>query len=134
MPRLSVWLVRCALLQLALGFTLGALLLANKGLAFAPWLWRLRGTHSETLLMGWALQLALGVAFWVLPRHAQGLPRGNERWGWLGLGLLNAGVLCAAWGPAWAWPSALFLGRLLEVGAALAFVWLAWPRVKAFAR
>jgi hypothetical protein len=33
MPRLSVWFIRMALLYLLAGFTLGALLLAHKGLA-----------------------------------------------------------------------------------------------------
>ena len=34
MPRLSVYLVRTALLHLLVGFGLGGLLLANKGLSF----------------------------------------------------------------------------------------------------
>ncbi len=129
MPRLSVWFIRAALLYLLAGFTLGALLLANKGVDFAPMLWRWRPTHIELLLVGWTLQLAMGVAYWILPRFQQ--QRGNVRAAWAAFWLLNAGVLVAGLvtplgGPAWQ----LVLGRLLEVGAAVAFAAHAWPRVK----
>ena len=41
MPRLSVWFVRFSLIHLFLGFTIGGLILANKGIPFAPWVWNL---------------------------------------------------------------------------------------------
>ena len=90
MPRLSVWFIRLALAYLATGFTFGALLLANKGLAFAPLLWRLRPTHIELLLVGWMVQLAMGVAFWILPRFQAS--RGDVRPAWPGLALINLGI------------------------------------------
>ena len=62
MPRLSVWMIRTALVHLLVGFTLGALLLANKGVPIHPMVWRLLPIHIELLLLGWTLQLALGVA------------------------------------------------------------------------
>ena len=45
MPRLSVWFIRSALLYLLLGFTLGGLMLWNKGLPIHPVLWRLLPAH-----------------------------------------------------------------------------------------
>ncbi|HLV45033.1 MAG TPA: hypothetical protein VKY39_08745, partial [Aggregatilineales bacterium] len=63
MPRLSVWMVRASLLYLGLGFTFGALMLANKGVPLHPRLWALLPLHAEMLLVGWAIQLAMGVAF-----------------------------------------------------------------------
>ena len=39
MPRLSVYLVRASLIYLILGFTLGGLLLANKGVMISPLIW-----------------------------------------------------------------------------------------------
>lgn len=68
MPRPSVWFIRLALSYLLVGFTFACLLLSNKGLAYAPWLWRLLPAHIEILLVGWTAQLAMGVIFWIAPR------------------------------------------------------------------
>lgn len=129
MPRLSRWFIRAALLYLAMGFTIGALMLANKGMPFAAWLWRLRSTHIEVLLVGWTMQLALGVAYWILPRF--GGKRGDETSAWAAFGLLNVGVLLvgleAALGLA---PLVGLAGKLAEVAAAAAFARHAWPRIK----
>lgn len=129
MPRLSAWFVRAALVYLALGFTFGGLLLANKGVPLYPLTWRLLPAHIEFLLFGWTLQLIFGVAFWILPRWQS--QRGNVRPAWLALLLVNAGVwlvVLAGWlnWPAWS----LMVGRLLEVTAVAAFAAHAWPRVK----
>lgn len=129
MPRLSVWFIRVALLYLIAGFTFGALMLANKGHSLSPLLWRLLPIHVEVLLMGWIVQLALGVAYWILPRFRQ--ERGNTQAAWAAFVLLNTGIWMAGLssvfnGPSWA----PLLGRLVEVAAAAAFALHAWPRVK----
>lgn len=129
MPRLSVWLIRTALLHLVAGFTIGALLLANKGIPIHPMVWRLLPIHIELLLLGWTLQLALGVAFWILPRFGNERPRAGLAWGAylllnLGIGLVAASVFLVTI------PALTFWGRVLEVGAAVAFALHAWPRVK----
>ena len=129
MPRLSVWFVRAALCYLALGFTFGALLLANKGVSLYPQIWRLLPAHIEFLLLGWTVQLAFGVAFWILPRWQT--QRGDVRPAWLALVLLNAGiwlVVLVSWLAAPAW--VLVTGRVLQAAAMAAFAWHAWPRVK----
>ena len=133
MPRLTVWMVRTALLHLALGFTLGALLLAQRELALPAGVTRLRPLHAELLLLGWTVQLAMGVAFWILPRFGAGPERGREWPAWLAYLLLNAGVLAAGLGLAWWGPGPLaLLGRVAEALAAAAFAWHAWPRIKPF--
>ncbi len=129
MPRLSVWFVRAALLYLALGLTVGGLLLANKGVPLHPLIWRLLPAHVECLLFGWTVQLAFGVAFWILPRWQT--QRGEVRPAWAAFVLLNAGiwlVVLASWLELPAWVAAM--GRLSEAGAVAAFVLHAWPRVK----
>jgi hypothetical protein len=129
MPRLSAWFVRAALIYLALGFTLGMLLLANKGIQISPYIWQLLPAHIEFLLIGWTVQLALGVAFWILPRWQT--QRGNVRPAWVAFFLLNMGIWCVVLTP-WlnlpAW--VLSLGRVCEAAAAGAFALHAWPRVK----
>lgn len=131
MPRLSVWFVRTALLHLAAGFTVGALLLANKGLPLHPWLWRLLPAHIELLLLGWTLNLALGVAYWILPRFKIGAPRGQPWPMWAAYLLLNAGIglVCGASLAANA-PILLLLGRGAEAAAAGLFAWHVLPRLK----
>lgn len=129
MPRLSRWFVRAALVYLAVGFTLGALMLSNKGLSLSATIWRLLPAHIECMLLGWTLQLMMGVAFWILPRF-QG-QRGREAPAWMAFWLLNAGVLLAGLGATLALPAQVVLaGRLAEVAAVVTFAVHAWPRIK----
>lgn len=129
MPRLSVWFVRAALCYLALGLTLGTLLLWNKGIPIHPFVWRLLPAHIEFLLVGWTVQLALGVAFWILPRWQT--QRGDVRPAWLAWGLLNLGIWLVVLTPWLGLPEvALTSGRVCEAAAAAAFLVHAWPRVK----
>ena len=129
MPRLSCWFIRSALLHLALGFTLGGLILLHKGIPLHPFLWRLLPAHIEFLLFGWTLQLVMGVGFWIFPRFRRS--RGNEKPAWFAFGLLNIGVWLAGLGPTLAAPAfILLLGRLAEAGAVVAYAAHVWPRLK----
>jgi hypothetical protein len=131
-PRLSRWFVRASLVYLCLGFTLGALLLANKGMPLHPLLWRVLPAHVEFLLLGWTVSLAMGVAFWILPRF--GGSRGDEKPAWAAFALFNAGVILAGLAPALGWPApAALMGRALEAAGAAAFAVHAWPRVRPLA-
>ncbi len=128
MPRLSLWFVRAALLYLLAGFTIGALLLAEKGIAFYPPVWTLFPLHMEFLLIGWFAQLAMGVAFWILPRFSREPPRGNVRLIWLSFLLINLGLLISV---LQLWFSlAILIGRIFEIGAGLMFAIGSWRRVK----
>lgn len=129
MPKLSVWAIRAALVYLFAGFSFGMLMLANKGVLISPQLWILLRAHMEFLLVGWTAQLALGVAFWILPRlstvpGSQG-ERGNEKLAWAALILLNLGVILASLGGA-----ALLAGRVCQVLGAVLFAAHAWVRVR----
>ena len=133
MPRLSVWMVRTALLEFGVGITLGTLMLWNKGDVIDPLIWLLLGTHQEILMVGWLIQFAMGVAFWILPRFTQEPRYGNVRRGWIGYGLLNAGILLVVIS-AWVTgaESLKAIGRLLEGIGVVTFVTVLWPRVKPF--
>jgi hypothetical protein len=121
MPRLSVWMVRSALLHLGIGIILGMLMLWNKGSLLDLRIWLLVSTHLELLIVGWLMQLALGVAYWVLPRFTQEPRYGNVRHGWVGFALLNIGILMVILG-IWAADLADLqpIGRLIEVIAVVA--------------
>ncbi len=139
MPRVSRLMIRSALFWLGLGYSLGGLLLANKGIPLAAAIWTLRMPHVYMLLVGWMVQFACGVAFWILPRLDAAGSRGDERAVWLCYAALNGGVLLLALRDplAAAMPAALVDGfavcaALLWLVAVAAFAWHAWQRVLSF--
>lgn len=126
MPLLSRWFIRTALIELLLGFLLGAVMLATKGTALwgstAPFL----PLHTELLVMGWLANLAIGVAYWMLPKHATGAERGASLPMVLAWLALNGGILIAGL------RIAVFAARLAELSAVALVVASLWPRVKRF--
>lgn len=130
MPRLSVLMIRAALLYLGVGFLFGGLLLFNKGIPFAPILWRLLPVHIDLLIFGWMMQLALGVAFWIVPRFSTA-PRYGRVWlAALACALLNAGTLLSVAGQ-WSGSHLLQLGgRVSLLLAGISFVLHILPRIK----
>jgi hypothetical protein len=132
-------MIRTALLYLAIGATVGGLLLAEKALRVAPWLWLLRSGHIHLLLVGWMVQLACGVAIWILPRFDSAGSRGPLGFAWLCYGALNASVWLVALQPPlvnaagqgptlWMSP----LAGALQVVALAALVAHLWRRVLPF--
>jgi hypothetical protein len=116
--------LRLALLHLVAGSILGAWLLAAKG-GWPPnppeWF---RPAHVEMLLAGWLLNLIMGTAYWILPRHATGPARGRAGPVVFALVAVNAGVIAAGCG---GW---FVGGRTLEGLGAAAFALHAWSRVR----
>lgn len=131
MPRLSVWYLRAALLYLGFGFSLGALMLAAPGLQLSVSLARLRPLHAEILLVGWMVQLALGVAYWILPKQRGKAAQTGEQLAWVSLLLLNLGLAAAGIGATSRLPGISVAGRTAELLAVLTFALQAWPRVRA---
>ncbi|MCG8351688.1 MAG: cbb3-type cytochrome c oxidase subunit I [Chloroflexales bacterium] len=138
MPRLSQLMIRTALIWLVVGYTIGGLVLANKGWPILPWIWRLRLAHVHILLVGWTVQLACGVAFWILPRLDAKGSRGNVGLVWFCYATLNSGVLLASlYEPLRViLPSltAVFivLAGICYIAAIVAFVAHAWVRIVPF--
>ena len=130
MPHLSQWLIRTALIYLLLGFTVGALLLTHKGIPLHPALWGWLPTHIEFLLMGWTVQLTMGVAFWILPRYWKKPRRPRALLAYIAFILLNFGIWLVVAGTTFhAGPGVLLGGRVVEVGAILFFALHDWNRV-----
>lgn len=138
MDRLSTVMVRASFAWLLLGVVFGALLLTDRAL---PGEWRLwlQPTHGHVLFVGWFLQFALGVAYWLLPRRrSPARPLGYREWASLtavvalnlGLGLRLVGEPAdrAAGGPSWTVP-VLAVSAILQVAAVAVFVGQLWPRV-----
>lgn len=123
-------MIRASLIYFLGGVLLGAAMLAEKAHSFYPEIWNLLPIHIEVLIIGWIIQFTLGTAYWILPRHVEGPPRGNDRLAFgipifLNLGILSilSAYLCSA-------PIFLFLiGRGFELMAVLIFARLHWRRV-----
>jgi hypothetical protein len=130
MPRLSVYFIRASLIYLLFGFTFGALLLANKGIMLSPAIWMLLPIHIEFDLIGWLVQLAMGVAFWILPRFSKGPIRGNKRLSWIAFVIINIGILLAASDGIFETKWLMLLGRILEALALVLFAVGNWKRIK----
>ena len=138
MDRLSSAMLRTALLWLLAGFIVGGAMLADRAL---PGDWRLwlAPSHAHMLFVGWFLQFAIGVAYWLLPRkRSPQRPLGyDERLAWAAVAALNLGlILRIAAEPAerTGRESDLTLALLLasaalQVAAATIFVTQLWPRV-----
>lgn len=127
MPSLTIWSLRCALVALVVGFSVGAFLLMDKATAGiglgAGWL----HLHLHLLMFGFFVQAIFAVAYWMLPRFEGKRPR--KGFAIAAVVLLNTACLIALFFP---------LARLhqpvvlVESVAAIAFAIHAWPRIKAF--
>ena len=94
MDRVSLIYTRAALIWLVAGVALGTAMLSD---ALTPGEWRewFAPTHGHMLFVGWFLQFAVGIAYWLLPRRrTPKIPLGySERLAFAGMLLLNAGLL-----------------------------------------
>jgi hypothetical protein len=129
MPFLSVMFIVAAIVQFALGALLGAIVMIGRALGYYPAVSWLLPLHIEFMLIGWAVQLAMGVAYWVLPRHRSGPERGDDRVTMLAFGLVNAGVLLAGLAGVAAFSRWAPLGHGLEILGGLAFGANMWHRL-----
>lgn len=122
MPTLSAWTVRAALVWLAIASLTGALILSRTALRL-PALALLIPAHAEMMLVGWTMQLAFGVAHWILPRRPSGEARGPLTPVLVVVVALNLGVVLVIAG-------APLAGRVLEVVAAVGFAVQGVPRIR----
>jgi hypothetical protein len=132
MPRLSVYFVQSSLIYLLLSFTLGGLMLANKGLMISAMLWSFLPLHIEFAFVGWMIQLAMGVAFWILPRHPKGPPRGDERLSWAALLSINVGIVSLLMDYFFEASALVVFGRAAELLGFILFALGNWRRIKPF--
>ena len=133
MPRLARWLIKTALLCLAMALALGAVRAGQMsgvlpGSAAPLWLPQL-----HLLTVGWLTQLIFGVAFWLFPTPDRGLA--SARLVWVAYGALNTGLLLrlaceptALPAPLYRW--GLVASALLQWTASLLFVLHFWCRVR----
>ena len=132
MPRVSLWMVRAALLHLLAGAAIGATMLAGKGLSSLVGALALLGVHQELMLIGWMVQMVLGVGFWIFPRLPGRAREEHSGFAALAAVLLNAGVLAACTGDLGSLGWITAAGRAAELAAVLLFLRIAWFRVRPY--
>jgi hypothetical protein len=142
MPLLSRWMIRLAFFDLWVGFTIAALLLSRKGLPerISGEFWQWMPAHYDLLLVGWMVQLSLGVAYWILPRIARH-ERGRPRMAGGGAIALNVGVMIFAGAvmisPWVDWSDGLLslqvIGLALQLLGMLSFAGHLLPRIRSIA-
>lgn len=130
MPHPSIWMIRISLIYLLLAFSAGSVILFHKVVPLHDAVWALLPIHIEMAFFGWVLQFAMGTAYWIFPRFLEGFKRGNPRWVWTMVFLLNTGIISTIGSTANLLADGWMLtGRLLEAVAVLLFVFLHWQRV-----
>jgi hypothetical protein len=138
MDPLSSLMLRASLTWLLAGFVFGAAMLTDRAL---PGQWRLwmAPSHAHMLFVGWFLQFAVGVAYWLMPRRrSTERPLGyGERTAALAVAALNLGLVLRivaepverTGGESAVTLALLGASALLQLAAALVFVAQLWPRV-----
>ncbi len=137
MDRLSALMVRSALAWLLAGVVVGAAMVIDREI---PGNWRgwFMPSHVHMLFVGWFLQFALGIAYWLLPRkRSPSRPLGyNERLALGAMVALNTGLLIRvsveplerAGHASDASFAALSVAAALQVAAVAVFVCQLWSR------
>ena len=135
MDRLSAYMVRAALGWLMLGAVIGGLMLIDPVVP-GEWVRWGRPTHAHILCVGWFLQFAVGIAYWLLPRRrTPAQPLGyRAAWAVVAVGALNLGLLfrviaepVARTGNEAGWIIPMLAA--CQVAAIIIFVCQLWPRV-----
>jgi len=136
MPTLTRWFIKTGLIYFVLAMLVALTLKAQPVLGLPAFFAMLRPVYFHIFMVGWVLQIIIGVSYWFFPRLAE-RSRGNERLGWLAFAWLNAGLLLRIAGEAllpshsatfWGWM--LVLSAVLQWLAGIAYVLLIWKRVK----
>jgi hypothetical protein len=130
-------MLRASLCWLLGGAIIGSLMLTDRALP-GSWL-LLAPSHAHMLFVGWFLQFAIGVAYWLLPRKRLPTRRLGyaERPAWAAVIALNLGLVSRviaepierSGGGSGFTLLALAASALLQVAAIAIFVSQLWPRL-----
>jgi hypothetical protein len=124
MTRLSIIALKVGLLNFAIGWTMGAWLLAAKGAPYIHPGFDLLHGHVSMMTLGAMAQIVFAVAYWILPRDGRERPRPG--FAAASLVVLNL----AAWvGVMVHWT---LYSIVLALISALLFLIHAWPRIRPF--
>lgn len=133
MPPISRVCLRLALVWFLVGLATGSWLLAALALDLAtPRVWVTQ--HAHFLLVGFVVNLILGVAYWMFPRPHGRVPRVAAQVASvaalnIGLGLRVVAEPWLAFAPQPLARAGLLLSAVLQLAAGILFVVALWPRI-----
>lgn len=137
MPSITRLFVKTSLLYLAAALGVGVFLALRPLLPLPAFVGGLTPVYFHLFMVGWVMQLIVGVAYWMFPKWSRLLPRSHDGLALATYGLLNSGLLLraiaepaqsvSAW-QGWGW--LIVLAALLQWLGSLAFIANTWPRVK----
>lgn len=139
MDRLTTVMVRAALLWLLLGIVLGGAMLTDRLLP-GDWVAWFAPTHGHILFVGWFLQFAIGIAYWLLPRKRSNPARPlgyRENVAFAATAALNLGLLLRVIAEPLEHAghandvtlTMLTISAILQIAAIATFVVELWPRL-----
>jgi heme/copper-type cytochrome/quinol oxidase subunit 1 len=97
MPTVSIWMIRASISWMLVGGSLGLFIMGARLPTVewtSPFLYQI--PHGAIMMLGWVIQLAMGVGYWMLPRYITSEGdhlRGSTKGMWLCAGLLNASIV-----------------------------------------
>lgn len=137
MPSITRLFIKTSLLYLVAAFLAGLLLTLRAMVTLPAVVDGLSPVYFHLFMVGWVMQLIVGVAYWMFPKWSKLLPRGHDALALATYWLLNLGLVLRViaepaqvmntW-PGWGW--LIVLSATLQWLAGLAFVANTWPRVK----
>lgn len=131
MPVVSRTFVKAGMIYFVLSLIAGLLLEidAVSMPALMPLFWHM-------LMVGWITQIIMGVSVWMFPGRNREEGFWNQKWNWLTLILLNAGLVlrliaepAIGYSEAQIWPVLLVGSALLQVAAGGTYMIEMWPRI-----
>lgn len=133
-PRASLWIIRTSLIYLSVGIVLGSGIFLSKAYPAFAQFWVYLPVHIEFMLFGWILQLFIGTAYWILPRHTSPPVRGAEWKIWGVFIILNLGIIIFAVSSlSFSFNFSLLVsGKIFQAAGVVLFLNLIWPRVRPF--
>jgi len=133
MPLAARWMIRCSLVYLLLGITIGSAIFIHKAFSINPILWQFLPVHTEILIFGWIIQFTMGTAYWILPRFLKGPKRGDKKFAVTIVLLFNSGILILVFNNLFLSSSPIGLaGRFLQGIAVLIFTLIHWNRITTY--
>ncbi|MCL4830631.1 MAG: hypothetical protein KJZ95_24955 [Caldilinea sp.] len=137
MPSITRLFIKASLLYLVAAFFVGVILVLRPMYDLPAITAGFSPIYFHLFMVGWVMQLIVGVAYWMFPKWSKTQPRGHDSLALATFWLLNAGLLLrvvaepaqmvSAW-PGWGW--LIVASATLQWLAGLAFVANTWPRVK----
>lgn len=137
MPPLTRWFLKSAIVYLLVALLLALAMALQTLLPLPAVIGRMNPVYFHLFLVGWVTQMIFGVIYWMFPIITRDRPRGDARLAWSSYILLNVGLLLRVVGepltgavdiPGFGW--LLVASALLQWLGVVAFLIIAWPRVK----